>query len=87
MEKKTSLSHHRRRVHTISIILSCLVDSAVIREDNYSLRSMGQTSDLYKYEPNHRNGTYEGDFVLFGNLVGGKYLSASRSHASLIDLL
>ena len=33
MERKTSLFHRRRRVHTILIALFCLVDSAVIKED------------------------------------------------------
>jgi len=55
---KDSLSHRRRKAHTIWIILSCLADSAVVRDDdNPPVRSMGQISDLYKYEPNHGQGT------------------------------
>ena len=66
-KEKPSLFHRRRRVHTISIILSCLVDSAVIREDNPSVRNIGQISDLYEYETNHGH-----DRSLFGNFAGGK---------------
>jgi hypothetical protein len=52
--------HHRRKVHTILIILSCLVDSGGVREDNPSGLTMGQISDLHKYKPNHGRGTIRG---------------------------
>jgi len=60
MEGRDSLSHRRRKAHTILITLSCLADSAVVREDDHpSVRSMGEVkiSDLYKYKPNHGQGT------------------------------
>jgi hypothetical protein len=74
MERKASLFHRRRRVHTISKALSCLVDSAVIKEDNSSVQSMGEISDLYKYEPNHgTTGIGRRARSIFGNLAGCKY--------------
>ena len=98
-KEKRSLFHRRRRVHTISIILSCLVDSAVIRKDNNSsVRNMDQISDLYKYEPNHGHGTYEGDSVFIwqsrwrqislgkSQLHAGCLLSCIQFHANFTKL-
>ena len=90
-KEKHSLFHRRRRVHTISTILSCLVDSAVIRKDDSSVQNMDQisltcTSMNLIMDKEHTKEIQS----LFGNLVGGKYLSARVSyklHAGLFAFM